>query len=101
MLFTLNTCLIWVATLISEIIVSIHRLDESKGYDLTHSEEVNIFITHTVIMFFIQCVILFYIFIFLRSKQHKKSVITCNLAAHFFLFLWFVYSVYQFTINGY
>ncbi len=85
---------------ISEFIISLLRLDESKGYMLSDSEEVNLFIMQTAMMSFVQCIILFCIFKFLRRNQLKKSMIACNLFVHFLLLIWFIYSVYQFTING-
>ena len=98
--FISNTCFIWVVTRISKIIVRIHRMNENRNYMFSLSEEMKVFITHTSIMFFAQCVIIIYIFKYLEGNRYNKSIIHFNLAAHLFLFLWFVYTIFKFTIKG-
>ncbi len=99
--FIVNYCLIWVATFISEIVVSLGRLSELNGYMLTEKQEVMFFGAISISMFLIQVVYLLFVFNYLKKKQFSTLAITINLVAHFLLFIWFVFSVYQFTINGY
>ena len=98
--FIVNVCLICVSTIIAYIVVSISRLDESKGYMITEAEETKFFVAISILMLLIQFVFLRFILIYLKKKLFKKSSLILNLVAHFLLFLWFVFSVYQFTING-
>lgn len=98
--FIVNFCLIWASTIIAEIVVSISRLDESIGYMLTEVEEFTLFLTISIPMFLIQFLFLLFVLNYLKKKLYKKSTIILNLVAHFLLFLWFVFSVYKFTING-
>jgi hypothetical protein len=99
--FIINFSFIWVSTKIAEIIVALSRLDESKGYMITEAEEFILFLVISIPMLVIQFLFLLFILIYLKSKLFKKSSIILNLVAHFLLFLWFVFNVYQFTINGY
>ncbi|RXI96651.1 hypothetical protein DS745_23415 [Anaerobacillus alkaliphilus] len=96
-----NYCLIWVAIFISEIVVSLGRLSELNGYMLTEKEEVMFFGAISISMFLIQVVYLLFVFNYLKKRQFKTFAVILNLIAHFLLFIWFVFSVYQFTINGY
>lgn len=96
-----NFCLIWVSTIIAEIVVQLSRLDESKGYMLTEAEEFMLFFIISIPMLLIQFLFLLFVLFYLKKKLYKKSSIILNLVAHFLLSLWFVFSVYQFTINGY
>jgi hypothetical protein len=75
--FLLNAVFLWTATKISEFIVSLYRLDETRNYMLTQAEEIKIFFTHSIILLLIQCFILLMITAF-----------------------WFVFRICQFTING-
>jgi hypothetical protein len=99
--FIVNFCLIWVSTIIAEIVVSLSRLDESKGYMLTEVEEFKLLLAISIPMLLIQFLFSLFVLIYLKKKLYKKSSIILNLVAHFLLFLWFVFRVYQFTINGY
>ncbi len=99
--FIINFCFIWVSTKIAEIIVALSRLDESKGYIITEAEEFMLFLVISIPMFLIQFLFLLFILIYFKKRLYKKSSIILNLVAHFLLFLWFVFNVYQFTINGY
>jgi len=98
-IFIINFCFIWVSTKIAEIFVGLSRLDESKGYMITEAEEFMLFLVISIPMLLIQFLFLILIFIYLKKKLYKKSLIVFNLVAHFLLFLWFVFNVYQFTIN--
>lgn len=99
--FGINLCFIWVSTKIAEIVVALSRLDESKGYMLTEAEEFMLFLVISIPMLLIQLLFLLFVFIDLKKKLYKKSSIILNLVAHALLSSWFVFSVYQFTINGY
>jgi len=99
--FIVNFCFIWVSTIIAEIVVSLSRLDESKGYMLTEAEEFVLFLVISIPMLLIQFLFLLFVIIYLKKKLYKKSSIILNFVAHFLLFLWFVFSVYQFAIKGY
>lgn len=99
--FMINFCFLWVSTKIAEIIVALSRLDESKGYMITEAEEFMLFLVISISMLLIQFVFLLFILIYFKKRLYKKSSIMLNLIAHLLLFLWFVFNVYQFTINGY
>lgn len=99
--FIVNFCLIWVSIIIAEIVVSLSRLDESKWCMLTEVEEFKLFLVISIPMLLIQFLFLLFVLIYFKKKLYKKSSIILHLIAHFLLFLWFVFSVYQFTINGY
>ena len=68
---------------------------------LTEADEFMLFLVISIPMLLIQIIFLFIVLIYLKKWLYKKSTIILNLVAHCLLFLWFVYSVYQFTINGY
>jgi hypothetical protein len=97
----LNAAFLWVAAKISEFIVSIYRLDETRGYMLTPEEEIEIFITHTIILLLIQSFIILMVITFFKIKKVKNSTILWNLGAYVLLFLICVFNIYQFTIHGY
>ncbi|WP_053367987.1 hypothetical protein [Bacillus sp. FJAT-27245] len=99
--FIINFCFILVSTKIAEMIVALSRLDESKGYMITEAEEFKLFLFMGIPMLVIQFFFLLFFFIFLKKKLFKKSSIILNLLAHFLLLFWFIFNVYQFTINGY
>lgn len=99
--FVINLCFIWVSTKIAEIVVALSRMDESKGYMLTEAEEFVLFLVISIPMLLIQFLFLLFVLIYLKKKLYKKSSIILNLVVHALLFSWFVFSVYQFTINGY
>ncbi len=99
--FIINFCFLWVSTKTAEIFVTLSRLDESKGYMLTEAEEFMIFLVISIPMLLIQLIFLLLILFYLKRKLYKKSSIILNLVAHLLLFMWFVFNVYQFTINGY
>lgn len=99
--FIVNFCLIWVSTIIAEIVVQLSRLDESKGYMLTEAEEFMLFLIISIPMLLIQFLFLLFVLFYFKKKLYKKSSIILNLVAHFLLSLWFVFSVYKFAIYGY
>lgn len=98
--FIVNFCLIWVATIISEFVVTLERLSELNGYMLTEEQEVMFFLAISIPMFLIQSIYLLVVFIYLKKRQFKKYAIIYNVVGYSLLFLWFVFKVYQFTING-
>lgn len=98
--FIVNFCLICTSTIIAFIVVSISRLDESKGYMITEAEEFMFFLAISITMLLIQFVFIRFVLSYLKKKLYKKNSLILNLVAQFLLVLWFVFSVYQFTING-
>lgn len=99
--FIVNFFLIWVYTTISEFVVSLERLSELNGYMLTEEQEVMFFWAISIPMFLVQFIYLFFILIYFKKRQFKKYAIIYNVVGYSLLFLWFVFSVYRFTINGY
>lgn len=97
--FILNAAFLWVGAKISEFIVSIYRLDETKGYMLTPEEEVELFFTHSIILLIIEGFILLMIIAFFKIKKAENSTLKWNLAAHILLLLICVFSIYQYTIG--
>lgn len=98
--FIVNFCFIWVATIISEFVVTLERLSELNGYMLTEEQEVMFFLAISIPMFLIQSIYLLVVFIYLKKRQFKKYAIIYNVVGYSLLFLWFVFRVYQLTING-
>ena len=101
LLFLVNFCFIWVSAKIAEIVVRISRLDESKGYMITEAEERMWFLVFSISMLLVQFLFLFFVLTYLKRRLYKRSSIILNVVAHILLFLWFVFTVYQITINGY
>lgn len=99
--FVINFALIWVSIKIADFIVALSRLDESKGYMITEVEEFKLFLVFSIPMLVIQVLFLLFVSFYLKKKLYKKSSILLNSVVHFLLFSWFVFNVYQFTINGY
>lgn len=99
--FLVNFGLIWVISKVSEIFVTLMRLDESNGYMLTDEQERMYFLIISIPMLLIQSVLLLSVFVYLKNKQTKKSTLILNLVVHSLPFLWFVFKVYQFTIIAY
>lgn len=98
LLFLINFGLIWVISKIAEFFVTLMRLDESNGYMLTDEQERMYFLLISIPMFLIQSVLLLSVFVYLKNKQTKKSILIMNVAVHSLPFLWFVFKAYQFTI---
>ena len=99
--FIINSSFVWVSLMISDLLVSLERLNELNGYMLTDDEEVVSFLMISIPMFLIQILFLYFILNYLKKKHVHKSVIILNIVANSLLFLWFVFNVYEFTINGY
>lgn len=95
-----NFCLIWVSIKIAYFVVGVSRLDERKGYEITDAEELAFFLFFTISMVLFQLVNLFFISRYFKKKRYQKPILLVNIVAHFLLILWFIFSVYQFTING-
>ncbi len=97
----INLCFVWVSLKISDLFVKLERLDELNGYMLTDEEEVTSFLIFSIPMFMIQVLFLYFIFNYLKKRHVNNPVIILYLVANSLFFLWFVFNVYQFTINGY
>lgn len=87
--------------MISDLFVSLERLDELNGYMLTDEEEIASFLMFSIPMLLIQVLFLYFILKYLKKKHVHKAVIILNIVANSLLFLWFVFNLYDFTINGY
>lgn len=99
--FVINLIFVWVSLLISNLFVSLERLNEINGYMLTDEEEIVDFLILGIPMFLIQVLFQYFILNFLKKKYVHQAVIILNIVANSLLFLWFVYNLYDFTINGY
>ncbi|WP_408641597.1 DUF2268 domain-containing putative Zn-dependent protease [Solibacillus palustris] len=97
----INFCFVCVSLIISDFFVKLERLNELNGYMLTDKEEVTSFLIFSIPMFMLQVLFLYFIFNYLKKRHVNKPVIILYLVANSLLFLWFVFNVYQFTINGY
>lgn len=87
--------------MISYLFVSLERLNELNGYMLTDEEEIASFLMFSIPMLLIQVLFLYFILKYLKKKHVHKAVIILNIVANSLLFLWFVFNLYDFTINGY
>ena len=96
----LNAVFLWLAAKVSEFIVALYRLDETRNYMLTTEEEVEIFFIHTSILLLIQAFIILMVIAFFKVKKVKNSTIIWNLAGYVVLLLICVFSIYQ-SIIGY
>lgn len=84
-----------------DLLVGVSRLDESKGYEISEAEELAFFLFFSISMVLFQLLYLFFVSRYFKKKEFQKPLRILNLVAHFLLILWFIFSVYQFTINGY
>ena len=101
LLFIINIIFVWVSLMISDLFVSLERLSELNGYMLTDEGEIVSFLMFSIPMLLIQVLLLYFILKYLKKKHVHKSVIILNIVANSLLFLWFVFNLYDFTINGY
>ena len=99
--FIINIIFVWVSLMVSDIFVSLGRLNELNGYMLTDEEEIVSFLMFSIPMLLIQVLFLYFILKYLKKKHVHKAVIILNIVANSLLFLWFVFNLYDFTINGY
>ena len=96
----LNGAFLLSAAKVSELIVSIHRLDEARKYMLTPEEEAEIFFNHTIILLLIESFIILMVITFFKIKKYNNSTVILNLVIHALLILLCVFAIYQSTING-
>ncbi|WP_010093849.1 hypothetical protein [Ornithinibacillus scapharcae] len=97
-LFVLNTLFTWLAIHVSEFIVMLGRLDEFNGYLLTDEQEKFYLLMFAALMFIAQCMIFLVVITIMKRKQFTNIFIMYNLVVHFLLYIWYLYSAYQFTI---
>lgn len=99
--FIFNLVFTWIYLKTADFLVSLASLSELSGYRLTEDEKISYFRIFCASMFLIQALLQTFIIILMRKRHVQLAIFTLHIVANAFLFLWFVYEVYGFTIDGF